>query len=114
MPIIKSKITPITINGKTIEGSESTIVTDLSYKTYGDKIIICRKPNNIAGHIRIFLDHDTTHNTKIKAMTDTLIIADDKLIDEEYEEVELKKGSSIELSFIGGSWYILSSDGIKT
>jgi hypothetical protein len=36
-----------------------------------------------------------------------------KLIDEEFEEVELSNGSCVEFKFVGDFWYILSSDGLK-
>ena len=36
-----------------------------------------------------------------------------ELIDEEFNEVELNKGSCVEFKFIGDFWYILSSDGLK-
>jgi hypothetical protein len=37
----------------------------------------------------------------------------DKLIDEEFEEVELTNGSCVEFKCVGDFWYILSSDGLK-
>ena len=37
----------------------------------------------------------------------------EKLIDEEYGEIQLDKFASVELKFIGEFWYILSSDGLK-
>jgi hypothetical protein len=35
------------------------------------------------------------------------------LIDEEYDEIVTSKGACVELRFIGGNWYIMSSDGLK-
>ena len=34
-------------------------------------------------------------------------------IDEEYDEVVVDKFACIEFRFVGGNWYILSSDGLK-
>jgi hypothetical protein len=34
-------------------------------------------------------------------------------IDEDYDEIVMDKYSCIEFRFCGGSWYILSSDGLK-
>ena len=42
-----------------------------------------------------------------------VIVKSDNLIDEEFNEVELDKGSCAEFKFIGDFWYILSSDGLK-
>jgi len=38
---------------------------------------------------------------------------DKSKIDEQYDEVEIGKGACVEFHFIGGNWYILSSDGLK-
>jgi len=45
-------------------------------------------------------------------MTDVLVVAD-KPIDEEFDEIELQKGSSVELLSASNWWYIMSSDGLK-
>jgi hypothetical protein len=37
----------------------------------------------------------------------------EKLIDEEYGEMNIGKGASVELYFAFGNWYIVASDGIK-
>jgi hypothetical protein len=42
-----------------------------------------------------------------------VIVKTDTLIDEEFNEVELIKGSCVEFKKIGSFWYILSSDGLK-
>ena len=49
----------------------------------------------------------------IKALTTVLIKPDRNKIDEEYDEVEINKGACVEFFFMGGNWYILSSDGLK-
>jgi hypothetical protein len=50
---------------------------------------------------------------KIKAMTKVLITPDIGKIDEEWDEIDLDKGSCIELVCVNRNWYILSSDGLK-
>ena len=46
-------------------------------------------------------------------MTKTKIIPILGLIDEEYSEINIGKGASVELYFAFGNWYVVSSDGIK-
>ena len=41
------------------------------------------------------------------------LVKSNELIDEEFNEVELSKGSCVEFMHIGTFWYILSSDGLK-
>ena len=41
------------------------------------------------------------------------IIKTNKLIDEEYEEIQLDKFASVELRFVVDNWYVMSSDGLK-
>jgi hypothetical protein len=40
-------------------------------------------------------------------------VVGDKEIDEEFTEIELQSGASIELRFIKNGWFIMSSDGLK-
>ena len=35
------------------------------------------------------------------------------MIDEEWDELLLEKGSCVQFQFVQGNWYILSSDGLK-
>ena len=46
-------------------------------------------------------------------MTNILIKPDNGKIDEEWDDIELDRGSCIELVNINQGWYILSSDGVK-
>ena len=50
----------------------------------------------------------------IKSLTNTIIKPEIGLIDEEWEELLLEEGSSVQFLSIEGHWYILSSDGLKT
>lgn len=106
MPVIK------TISNKknsSVGGSVTSVVILPKYKTKGEEYIITKDVTLCEVH----LDSQTTDKVTIKSMTDTLIIGDYP-IDEEFYEVELQKGSSIELKFVRNAWYIMSSDGLKT
>jgi hypothetical protein len=46
-------------------------------------------------------------------LTTVLIKPDVGLIDEEWDELLLEKGSCVHLSFVEDNWYIISSDGLK-
>lgn len=108
MAIFKS--TPVTkiINGVTIKTSESTLLSNSVYKTNGESAIIVKDLKSC----RIELDSITTENITIKALCDVLVVADYS-IDDEYDEIQLNSGASVELRFLRDGWYIMSSDGLK-
>ena len=94
MAIFKS--TPVTkiINGITIKTSEATLLSNSNYKTNGESAIIVKDLKAC----QIELDSKTTENITIKALCDVLIIADYS-IDDEYDEIQLNHGASVELDF---------------
>jgi len=49
----------------------------------------------------------------IKSLTNTIIKPEIGLIDEEWDELLLEEGSSVQFLSLEGHWYILSSDGLK-
>lgn len=108
MAIFKSKPIKKTIYGTSTTTHESVVVVEDRYVTNGESYVIIRGVPFCTLH----LNSKTTEKVKIKAMTDVLVIGD-KLIDEEFEEIHLQKGSSVELFSISNSWYIMSSDGLK-
>jgi hypothetical protein len=55
---------------------------------------------------------DYTH-VIVKSLIKTLIKPDVGLIDEDWHELLLEKGSCVQFQFVEDSWLILSSDGIK-
>jgi hypothetical protein len=55
----------------------------------------------------------TTDHVVIKSMTNVTIRPEVGKIDEEYDELVADKYSCIEFRYVGGNWYILSSDGLK-
>jgi hypothetical protein len=108
MGVFKSISSQRLINGNLVESSESAIVTNSSYTTNGEYTIVTKDIESC----EIFLNEKTTDHIVIKSLTHT-IVRSSKLIDEEFSEVELEKGSCVEFKFVGENWYILSSDGLK-
>ena len=97
------------INGNVIETSESAIVTNSYYETNGEYLIIVKDVESCT----ITLDGYTTESVKIKVLTKTTILPKYSLIDEQYDEIEIDNGACVELEYVEGNWYIISSDGMK-
>jgi hypothetical protein len=108
MAVFKSIPSQRIINGNMIETSESAVVTNSEYTTNGEYVIVTKGVDLCV----ITLDHTNTDHVVIKSLTNTLVKSD-TLIDEEFSEVELIKGSCVEFKKIGDYWYILGSDGLK-
>jgi dihydrofolate reductase len=108
MGIFKSIPSKRIINGIMIETSDSVIVSNTNYSTNGEYVIIVKGVE----HCELFLDNNTTDHVVVKALTEVLVKSD-TLIDDEFTEVELSHGSCVEFKYVGGSWYVLSSDGLK-
>jgi len=108
MAIFRSQPSKRIINGNEIVTSDSSVVTNKIYKTDGEYVIVIKDVD----FCELTLDENTTDHVVIKSLTHVLVKTD-KLIDGEYNEVELDKGSCVEFKYIGGDWYILSSDGLK-
>ena len=109
MAIIKSIPSRKIINGLTIDSSEISVVSELDYKTNGESCIIVRGVSQSV----ITLDSTTTDHVVIKSMTKVTIKPDTGKIDEDYDELVADQYACIEFRFVGGNWYILSSDGLK-
>ena len=109
MAIIKSIPSRKIINGLTIDSSEISVVSELDYRTNGESCIIVRGVSQSV----ITLDSRTTDHVVIKSMTKVTIKPDTGKIDEDYDELVADQYSCIEFRFVGGNWYILSSDGLK-
>ena len=80
-----------------------------SYTTKGEVSIIVK---NSKSECVILLDETTTQHVTIKSMSDS-VVKSGKLIDEQYNEIKLEKFASVELRYINGYWYVMSSDGLK-
>lgn len=107
MPVFKINQGRRLIDGRKL--GVTSIVILPKYKVNGEETIIVKDVD----FCELTLDHESSEYLIIKSMTNTLIKSD-YLIDEEFEEIELQKGSSIELRFIQNYWYVMSSDGLKT
>ena len=97
------------IAGQVINTSEITFVSNPSYTTEGEALIVTKELD----FVEIILDSSTTDHVIIKALTQTKIKPIWGLIDEEYSEINIGKGACVELYFSFGNWYVVSSDGIK-
>jgi hypothetical protein len=109
MAIVKNIPSKRIINGFAIETSEIAIVSESSYKTNGEYVIIIKDVHNC----ELTLNSATSDHVVVKAMAPTNVIPDKGRIDEEWDEIALGKYSCVEFMFAGGSWWILSSDGLK-
>lgn len=108
MGIFKSEPKEKIINGTPVMVSETCVVTNNFYYTTGESVIVVKDVD----YCEINLNSKTTEHITIKALTHVLVKADN-LIDDEFDEIELDKGACVEFRYIGGLWYILSSDGLK-
>jgi hypothetical protein len=109
MAIIKSIPSRKIINGLIIDSSEISVVSERDYKTNGESCIIVRGVSQSV----ITLNSITTDHVVIKSMTKVTIKPDVGKIDEDYDEIVADQYACIEFRFVGGNWYILSSDGLK-
>lgn len=109
MAIVKSIPSKRIINGHAINTSELSVVSELDYRTNGEFCIIVRGIQQSF----ITLDSRTTDHVVVKAMTTVTVRPDVGKIDEEWDELVLDKFACVEFQYVGGNWYILSSDGLK-
>ena len=109
MAIVKSIPSRRIISGEVINTSEISVVSESTYKPNGESCIIVRGVLNSV----VILNSSTTDHIVVKSMTSLTILPDVGKIDEEYDEVVVDKFACIEFRFVGGNWYILSSDGLK-
>jgi hypothetical protein len=109
MAIVKTIPSRKIINGISINTSEISVVSETNYKTNGESCIIIRG----VAQSTVILDSTTTDHVVIKSMTSITIRPDVGKIDEDYDEIVADQYACIEFRFVGGNWYILSSDGLK-
>lgn len=108
MAVFRSISSQRIINGNVIETSDSAVVSNQTYAVNGEYVIVTKGVEDCV----VILNEESSDHVVIKSLTNTLVKSD-KLIDDEFNEVELGKGSCVEFKFVNGSWYILSSDGLK-
>ena len=92
-----------------IETYDTCVVSENSYITRGEELLIIRDVD----YCLVTLDSSTTEKITIKTLVDLAIIPDVNKIDDDWDEIKLKRGACIQFQFVSGVWYILSSDGIK-
>jgi hypothetical protein len=109
MAIVKTIPSRKIINGMSINTSEISVVSETNYKTNGESCIIVRG----VAQSTVILDSTTTDHVVVKSMTSITIRPDVGKIDEDYDEIVADQYACIEFRFVGGNWYILSSDGLK-
>ena len=109
MPLLRSIPSKRIINGIEVKTSENLLISESHYKTNGEYAIVIKGVD----FCELLLDSKTTDQVVVKALTKVIIKPDKNRIDEEFDEVEINKGACVEFYFMGGSWYILSSDGLK-
>ena len=113
MPIVKNKPVRKTVfrgeRSLNLDTFETVIVSDEIYKTNGENLLIIKD----VAQSKVKLDSTTTDKIKIKTLTNCTIIPDIGRIDEDWDEIYIGRGACVELQFVNGIWYILSSDGIK-
>ena len=109
MAVIRNTPSERVVNGKLIVSSESAIVSDNTFTTRGEGIVIVKNVDSC----KVTLDHTTTDHVTIKALTKVLILPLIGKVDDEFDEILIDKGACVEFAFCSGGWYILSSDGLK-
>lgn len=109
MAVLRSIPSKRIVNGHEITTSENLLISEPFYRTNGEYAIVIKGVD----FCELILDSDTSDHVVVKALTHVLIKPDKNKIDEEYDEVEINKGACVEFYFMGGCWYILSSDGLK-
>ena len=109
MAIVKTIPSKKIIGGMAIETSEISVVSETEYSTTGESCIVVR---GVSQSI-VTLNSKTTDHVVVKSMTRLTIKPDIGKIDEDYDEIVADKYACIEFRFVGGNWYILSSDGMK-
>jgi hypothetical protein len=109
MAIVRTIPSRRIINGMQINTSEISLVSEVDYRTNGEECIIV---TNIPFSV-VVLDSRTTDHVVVKSMTHLTIRPDVGKIDEDYDEIVMDRYACVEFRFVGGTWYILSSDGLK-
>jgi len=91
------------------EQDKSLIISKDKYTTNDETLLIVRGvPNS-----EVTLNSTVTKRIVVKSLTSVLVKPDMGMIDEEWDELLLEKGSCVQFQFVQGNWYMLSSDGLK-
>jgi hypothetical protein len=87
----------------------SKVVKTPEYKISNETLLIVKDTEESM----VTLNSVDNHMIIIKSLTTVLVKPDVGKIDEEWDELLMEKGSCVQLFFVDGNWYILSSDGLK-
>lgn len=109
MSLVKSTPVQKFFRGEYIMVSEHVVVSQSQYETQGESYVIIKDTTNC----KLKLNSQFSDHITIKSLTTTLILPDMGKIDEEFDEIILHKNSCVELFHSLGSWYVMSSDGVK-
>jgi hypothetical protein len=109
MAILKTIPSRKVINGFVVDTSEISIVSETDYTTNGESCIVIKGVSEST----VILNSTTTDHIVVKSMTRLTIKPDVGKIDEDYDEIIADRYACIEFRFMSGTWYILSSDGLK-
>jgi hypothetical protein len=91
------------------EQDKALIISKDEHTTNDETLLIVRGvPTS-----EITLNSTVTKRIVVKSLTSVLVKPDMGMIDEEWDELLLEKGSCVQFQFVQGNWYVLSSDGIK-
>ena len=93
----------------TILTSETPDLIGNSYLTQSENFILVK---DITDGI-IILNNLVTQHIVIKCLGKIIVKPFNNKIDDEFDEIELGKGSCVEFLLVEDSWYIISSDGLK-
>lgn len=89
--------------------SFAKIISIDNYKTGSESLLVIKDTENCL----VTLDSNVNDKITIKSLTNVTVKPDMNLIDEEWEEIMVEKGSCVQFYFVGDVWYIVSSDGTK-
>lgn len=87
----------------------SKVITTPEYKVSNETLLIVKSDQEST----ITLNSVDNHMIIVKSLSTVLVKPDIGKIDEEWDELMMEKGSCVQLFFVDGNWYILSSDGLK-
>lgn len=109
MSIVKIKPIEKYINNNYVKTSEIVLISESSYITMGEQFLVVRDVNQS----KVKLNSFNTDHITIKALTEVLILPDVGKIDDDYDEILIHRGACVEFYHALGTWYIVSSDGLK-
>jgi hypothetical protein len=96
------------VNPKIIESNSPDLIGN-SYLTQSENFILVKDITDGT----IILNNLVTQHIVIKCLGKIIVKPFNNKIDDEFDEIELGKGSCVEFLMVEDNWYIISSDGLK-